>query len=570
MDDDSRPLLGLALAFAALAAVLAAGYAAYRVLMPHQGPGDAQFVRLATHPAKWSEQPGRSKKPEAAAAPRAPAAPRAAKAASAPEQGLELPFAIDLSRPVRITWPLDIGPDTAPGGEPERLCLRVRQGASELLTEGAGDALYAFRLARPARARVWFRARYCPDGVGKVECNNTFTLTIDDQRAVIVGNDNTRSRWAWHRGPSLNLGAGLHWARLALREDGPVADRLVLAPASARLSSRRLDAMAPAEPPALAGEREPLEPQRPIQPVECFALPTDSLVVGKGHRNEITVCAAWHERGGAGFEGEIGIESPTAPGLVARGGRRIACGPSQRFARRVVQLEFPPSTPRRAHAVVVTVADKGGKAVFREEITFVKPCAWAFLGPFKDTDKPSGGAGPRTRPLRDAALACDRSPMLLANRRDLKSLGLDAVPPGKGADECRWKIVDDGSCCDWTGAVDLRRVYGPAEGVFAYAVTWINSSTSLSRRIVSFQADDAAWLWMNGCFLVELPMDLPREANRLWTSGPLRRGPNPVVVKITQGRYYWAFRFGVVRWHWHGRRREVITGLEPAQWPAPR
>jgi hypothetical protein len=81
------------------------------------------------------------------------------------------------------------------------------------------------------------------------------------------------------------------------------------------------------------------------------------------------------------------------------------------------------------------------------------------------------------------------------------------------------------------------------------------------------QADDAAWLWVNGQFLVHLPVDLPREANRLWTSGALRRGPNPVVIKIHQARYYWGYRLDVLHWHWHGRRGDVITGLDPERWP---
>ena len=72
-----------------------------------------------------------------------------------------------------------------------------------------------------------------------------------------------------------------------------------------------------------------------------------------------------------------------------------------------------------------------------------------------------------------------------------------------------------------------------------------------------------------GRFVTVLPVDLPREANRLWSSAHLETGISPVVVKLTQDRHYWGFRLDVVDWHWQGRRGDVITGAEAAEWPAP-
>ena len=83
-------------------------------------------------------------------------------------------------------------------------------------------------------------------------------------------------------------------------------------------------------------------------------------------------------------------------------------------------------------------------------------------------------------------------------------------------------------------AVDLERVYGKASYAFAYAVTWVNAQRPLGHRSFCFQADDRGWVWANRRFLAILPVDLPREANRLWTSAALKRGPNPVVVKLMQ------------------------------------
>lgn len=526
---------------------------------------DDASAPLEVQPAKWVEAAGAaptSVAPQASA----PAAPPPEPQTQVPERkaplAAELPFAIDLARPVRITWPLDVGPDTGSDRKGGRLCLRARQGANELLTTGPGDALYAVRLAAPARCRVWFRGRYSSDGVGNLECNNSLRFVMDDRAPVLIGNDNVSRRWGWHRGPLVELAKGLHWLRFELREDGLMLDRLALVAASVHPKPEELDALAPIAFHGLAGEAEPRRPQHPIQAVELFALPTASLVIGAGHANEIAVCASWQGREGEGFEGTISIHSNTARRVTAKGDRRIACGPSQPFARRVVQLEFSPQTARRVHTVTVVVADGDGKPVFRDQMQFVKPFAWAFLGPFPD-------AAPRATLMRrrkgsvvDESLACERSPMLLARLREASRLGL----PQQGV---KWRIVDDGSCCDWTGAIDLQKVYGKAENVFAYAVTWLDSRAASSRRLVSLQADDAAWLWVNGSFLVQLPTELPREANRLWTSGPLRRGANPVVIKLTQSKGYWGFQFEIVNWHWQGRkgRHDVITGLEPNQWP---
>jgi hypothetical protein len=549
--------------------LLMGGFMAYRLARRRAARTALAATATPPTPAVWVDPP-KAGTVVSTAPDDPPSAPPAEAVAPGREPAtVEPPFAIDLAQPLRITWPLDVGPDISPDRADGRLCLRARQGANEFLTKGSGDALYAFRLAAPARCRLWLRARYCNDGVGDVECNNTFLVSFDEGGRTLVGNDSTRSSWRWRRGPVAELGPGLHWLRIELREDGPIADRAVLAAADASPGQGELDAVEPADLGGFAGQREPGEPQRPIGEVECFALPTASLAIGTGHTNEVTVCVSWQGREGKGFEGDIAVHCATAPGLAAKGHRHVTCGPTARFARHAIELVFPPDAPRRTHKVAVSVVDLKGQVVFREELSFLKGYAWAFLGPFRDAATASGRPGPRTKPLVDPALPCDRSPLLLANRADPAKLGLAGHPLASDQAPLQWKLVADGSCYDWTGAVDLRKVYGPVRGALAYAVTWIGSSHSISRRILSFQADDAGWLWVNGCRLVELPMDLPREANRLWTSGPLRRGPNPVVVKLTQDRFYWGFRFDVVDWHWHGRRRYVIAGMEPDAWPHP-
>jgi len=224
----------------------------------------------------------------------------------------------------------------------------------------------------------------------------------------------------------------------------------------------------------------------------------------------------------------------------------------------------------RVHRVTVRVVARQGRDVFLGHLRFAKGYAWAFLGPFRaDTGKSrrlfrSGAA------LGRLEEACDHDPRAIAMLSGEDALGLGRVPLVGGQRPRGWRIVADGSCYAWTGAVDLRKVYGFVEGAFAYAVTWVRADTRLHHRSFTFQGDDSGWLWINGRQIANLPVDLPREANRLWTSAALNLGPNPVVVKLTQNQRYWGFRLDVVDWHWQGRRGDVVRGMEPAAWPAAR
>ena len=477
------------------------------------------------------------------------------------------PFFLDVTQPLRISFPLDVGPEVSPDAPDRRPCLRARQGANEIQTPGSGRALYAFRLAQPGRYQAYCHVRWTDDGIGSVDCNNSWFAGFDDQPLAVVGNEEEDTDWFWEPGPAAELDAGLHWLRVELREDGPVMDRAVIARADQPPGAETFEKAPRAAPTACAGARPPLDPQHPLQDVECWALPTQSLAIGRGQVNEVTVGVSWLGAG-PGFRGRIAIRAPTAPGLKVEGTPEISAGPDAPFARRVLTLRFPEDAARRSHAVSVAVVEEGSRReVLRQELAFLKGCAWAFLGPFRDTSEGSKSMRRGTGALEALKQPCDDAPDRLARLAPPRDLGLESAPlAGKGR-ALEWQIVADGSCYDWTGAVDLLRVFGRTGPAYAYAVTWIHAETRLFHRSFSFQADDAGWLWVNGDVLVSLPMDLPKEANRLWSSARLNPGPNPVVVKLTQNQRYWGFRFDVIDWHWQGRRGDVITGLEPDRWP---
>ena len=155
----ARPPLPLALA------ALVALAACVERRPPGRAAGDASAPGEAAHPADTVER----------AAPAGAGAP--AEGRKGPEPGARparpLPesFAMDAARPLRISWPLDVGPDSpGPGG---RRCLRARQGANEVQASGEGWALYGFRVPRRGIYRSHLRVRWLHDGIGGVDCNNS-------------------------------------------------------------------------------------------------------------------------------------------------------------------------------------------------------------------------------------------------------------------------------------------------------------------------------------------------------------------------------------------------------------
>jgi hypothetical protein len=496
-----------------------------------------------------------------------PKEPQPSKPAqAAPLVAAEGAFAIDVMKPVRITFPLDIGPDVSPDRPDARVCLRARQGANELQLPGQGKAFYPFRLAKPMTLRSYFHIRWTDDMVGSADCNNSWFAGFDDRPAEVVGNEEWYTRWFWEEGPVVKLSAGVHWLRVELREDGPVMDKAVLVPSGEAADDEGWTRMKPLEFGPFAGVAPPTDPQNLVRDVEVFALPTGSLAIGRGHVNEFTVCASWQGKSGAGFSGTIDVKCPTAPGLTVEGDRELVCGPERPFCRNIVRLTFPEGASRRAHPVVVSVKDAGGAVVFRDETEFIKGYAWAFLGPFADKNAGRRNVFRGKGDLDKLDAPCDKDPLRIARMATPEELGVAGLPMARGR-KLEWKVVSDGSCYDWTGAIDLIKVFGRTDSAFAYAVTWIDAETELHHRSFNFQGDDSGWCWVNGTTIAVLPVDLPKEANRLWSSAALHPGANAVVVKLTQNVHYWGFRFDVIDWHWQGRRGDVITGLDPEKWP---
>jgi hypothetical protein len=544
MDQPPPPRVRFRISFSLAAIIVVAlagaviGY--YFARRSHRVQADAyrQWAEQAednhSSPKPWVQEP-------------VPALPKCESAAAS--EVVPTAFALPAASPLRISWPLDVGPDEP--GQPA--CLRARQGINEIQNPGEGKALYPFRITKPGRYRSFLRARWLDDGVGSFDCNNSFFAAIDDQSTMSVS-DMTLG-WHWLEGPAADLEVGLHWFRVELREDGAYLDRIALIGEGAPMpigdaSCEKAPLLSFAN---CAGARPPTAPQTPIAAVELEALPSGSIVIGNGHVNELTILATYQNQTGE-FRGRIEASSATVPGLILSGEPQIVCSAEKPYARSVIKLVFPPQTERRSHLICVSVVSDTGERLFRKEIGFFRPPTWAFLGPFPD--RSGGDAGWKDPPDADA----------------LARLARLCDPAGLEAPNLHWKVIEDGSCYDELGTVDLLKVFGHAHNVWAYAVTWLQAElppegNALRHRSFSFQADDTASLWINNRLVTLLPVRLPKEANRLWSSASLQTGLNPVVIKIAQGTHYWGFRLDVVDWHWQGRRGDVIRWPPAAKWP---
>jgi len=140
-------------------------------------------------------------------------------------------------------------------------------------------------------------------------------------------------------------------------------------------------------------------------------------------------------------------------------------------------------------------------------------------------------------------------------------------PEASGDEPVEWKFIADGSCYDELGAVDLFKVYGPTQDAYCYAVSWLDSAMEFRHRPILFQSDDTAALWVDGRLTSLVPARLARQHSRLWSGCTLRRGLNPVVVKIAQAEGYWGFRLDALDWHGRGRGSRRIRWAEPSRWP---
>jgi len=168
--------------------------------------------------------------------------------------------------------------------------------------------------------------------------------------------------------------------------------------------------------------------------------------------------------------------------------------------------------------------------VQQQTLTFVRPLTWAFLGPIPD---------PEHKGL-DFVPPSEREVARFPSRPSFRGLA--------------WKVIEDGSCYDDFGVVDLNKVFGrPNERwredarehpEVAYAVTgvWI-PFPEVHHMPLAVAADDCVQVWLNGRAVLRQDGDAPLETSRLVFGAEMAEGPNFFVFKVPQTRLYWQLLF---------------------------
>jgi hypothetical protein len=434
---------------------------------------------------------------------------------------------------VRLTWPAEIMPADDAVDHPY---FRIREGANRIRGAGGGMTEFAFQSESSQYLTVYVRCRL-PD-----ECGNSIYCQIDGGPRTIMGDVEVYNRWVWVRAfRRFRVSPGTHRLTLQCREDGFMFDRVVIS--AGRLSTSDLNELAVSPPPAfdnmpIAGD---VLPQ--IGRVTCAAFPSRSTVIGKGHVNELSL----YVRNNA-------VESASCE-------VRIRSTRGQMLQRH--SFDLTEDTPAQLHRwelslspgqlylvpVVVDVFVNGSRA-HSQTVNFYRPLSWAFLGPFPD---------PQSQGV-DAVLPPDRM--------------IDELYGTPAVDGYQWIHVDDGSCYDELGVVDLNKVFGlenrprrrgmkTTDPVVAYAVTRIDGGRGANHTGFAYGGDDAVQVWQNGEPLLKVNANLPLELSRQVVGTQLRPNANDFVFKIPQSESYWQLLFEVDELMLGGDR-DMLAGVTQA------
>lgn len=104
--------------------------------------------------------------------------------------------------------------------------LEITQGKGYPPNVTTGMALFTFNIEQDGDYYLWCRTWWLD------ECGNSFSISLDDARPFIFGEDSTFKSWHWVRAPlrlkQLTLGKGKHTLVVRDREDGVCLNQILL------------------------------------------------------------------------------------------------------------------------------------------------------------------------------------------------------------------------------------------------------------------------------------------------------------------------------------------------------
>ncbi|MCX7935831.1 MAG: hypothetical protein N3A66_11310, partial [Planctomycetota bacterium] len=379
-------------------------------------------------------------------------------------------------------WPFEVLAKTP---EVPRPHLRLREGANRFAQPGAGVVEFAFATRQAAAVAIYLHGR------GADECSNSILCRVDSGQFTFVEMPPPYGVWRWlpvYR--RFYLQPGVHRLTLMASEDGIEIDKVVLTALAPKDVDQMCESARRKEPPFFENLPVASAFLPAIGPLTAQAFATESLVVGAGHRNTLAVYLHLNAR--REIKGAVRILSERGAINIVR---PFALSPQRRSECLEIPLAFGGGT-----AVVVPVLIEvfaGEMRVHAQRLDFLRPLAWAFLGPFPDAE----GKG------IDAALP-----------PDTMTGALVTLPAIAGRE---WKRISDGSCYDELGVIDLNKVFGfPRKTgrqnppLVAYAITCVPQWFPNPHQSLAFGGDDSVRVWLNGRELARADTGCPLEMNR--------------------------------------------------------
>jgi len=227
----------------------------------------------------------------------------------------------------------------------------------------------------------------------------------------------------------------------------------------------------------------------------------------------------------SGTSGEIRLKWPLLGGATFAQ-QKFELTPEDRTQHFNFEIK-PTSGQTIVQPLQIDVFDQG-RCIHSQQLQFIKPLAWAFLGPFPDPEEKG---------------------LYLSLEPDKRIADLPQRPEISGGE---WKIVEDGSCYDDFGVVDFNKVYGRTnehwseyatrDPAVVYAVTCVSTLPN-HHLMMAFAGDDLLRAFINGKPLLQQNANAPLETTRMVLGVGVDFGRNYFVFKVPQTTLYWQLLF---------------------------
>ena len=377
-----------------------------------------------------------------------------------------------------------------------------------------GTAEYPFEVPAPGGYVVWARCWWSD------KCGNSILVDIDGREQYDIGDhskeDPILKTWHWMPSRVFELNKGAHTLNAMAKEDGAFVDQWFIAPTGTSPSGIGKPTVVP----GLASE-----------PPSALSLSVSrgSEVIDRDGKLKFVV---WIRKCREGeIAGKLVTEADESP--VVDVGRELDFEMEATEVLRPVPLVVTfPADSRHSEKRIVFSVRQGDLTLSKRAIVVAKPFRWHLLGPLAQGASLESKFGyglkvDTSKPVPDAG-------------------------DGTQQQAAKWELVEPQRVLNRYNTFDFEKLYGDSFDKCVYLYTTVISPSDQS-VLMLVNNDDCAWVWVNGTLAFQDLESHPAEGYLGRTKVQLKKGENPVLVKVTQSDSpdrtsgmespnYWLFR----------------------------